>query len=201
MNIGVDIDGVILDFQDRIRVYAEWYDLEIFKKKGPKKKDEIKVWKRYDWNKEEVDKFVNETFLKVAKESNIVCFSQKILERLKQEKNRIVIITTRGDFAGSEMINIAKEQLELNNIKYDKIYWNAPNKVEICKREKIDFMIDDYADICEKLSKEKIRTIYFRAKDNRKLPESYYLKEVSNWVEIYRFIKNNNKVEMDKKKC
>ncbi len=193
MNIGIDIDGVILDFQDRIRVYAEWYDLEVFKKGGPKKKDEIKVWKRYDWNENEVNKFVNETFIKVAKESNIVCFSKQIIERLKQENHKIIIITTRGDFAGNEMIEIAKKQLELNNINYDKIYWNEPNKVEICKKEKIDFMIDDYADNCEELSKEKIRTIYFRAKDNRRLAENHYLKEVSNWVEIYRFIKDNNK--------
>ena len=42
----VDIDGVILDFQDRIRVYAEWYDLEIFRKKGPKKKEEITLGRK-----------------------------------------------------------------------------------------------------------------------------------------------------------
>lgn len=38
MNIGIDIDGVILDFQDRIRNYSEWYDLEIFKKMVQKKR-------------------------------------------------------------------------------------------------------------------------------------------------------------------
>ena len=89
------------------------------------------------------------------------------------------------------MVNIAKEQLKNANIKYDKIYWNVSNKSEICKSEKIDFMIDDYADICEELVNSKIRTIYFRAKDNRKLEENYYLKEVSNWAEIYRYLKEN----------
>lgn len=196
MNIGVDIDGVILDFQDRIRAYAEWYDLEIFKKNGPKKKDEIKVWKRYDWNDDNVKTFVDETFIKVAKECQAIPFSKEILSKLKEDNNNIIIITTRGDFAGEEMIEIAKEQLELAGIKYDRIYWNAPNKAEICKKEKIDFMIDDYADICEQLVNSEIRTIYFRAKDNRKLKENYYLKEVSNWVEIYRFIKETNNVEV-----
>ncbi len=196
MNIGVDIDGVILDFQDRIRVYAEWYDLEIFKKNGTKKKDEIKVWKRYDWDDREVKKFVDETFIKVAKESQIIPFSKEIMLKLQKENNKIIIITTRGDFAGNEMIDIAKKQLDLADIKYDKIYWNSPDKISICKKEKIDFMIDDYADNCEKLVQSKVRTIYFRAKDNRKLNENYYLKEVSNWVEIYRYIKGNSVKEV-----
>lgn len=193
MNIGVDIDGVIIDFQDRIRVYSEWYDLEVLKKNGVKKKDEMKVWRRYNWTKKEVDNFINSTFYKVAKESMIIPFAEKVLSRLKEENNKIIIITTRGDFAGEKMINLAREQLKMANIKYDKIYWNTPNKVEVCKNEKIDFMIDDYADICEKLVKSKVRTIYFRAKDNRKLEESYYLKEVSNWPEIYRYLKEIQK--------
>lgn len=192
MNIGIDIDGVILDFQDRIRNYSEWYDLEIFKKKGPKKKDEIKVWKRYDWNKEEVQKFINETFIKVARDSKVIPFAQEIISELKKS-NKIIIITTRGDFAGKTMIEIAKKQLKGANIKYDKIYWNTPNKVDVCKAEKIDYMIDDYADICEELCKNKIKTIYFRAKDNRILPEGEYLKEVSNWAEIYRYIYEREK--------
>lgn len=187
MNIGIDIDGVILDFQDRIRVYSEWYNSEVYNKKDIKKKDEIKVWRRYDWNKDEVQRFIEETFIKVAKESQVIPFAQEIIAKLK-ENNKIIIITARGDFAGMEMIEIAKKQLEDANIKFDKIYWNASDKVKICKEEKIDYMIDDYADVCEDLSNNNINTIYFRAKDNRILQEGRYLKEVSNWAEIYRYI-------------
>ena len=192
MNIGIDIDGVILDFQDRIRNYSDWYNSEVYKKNGIKKKDEIKVWKRYDWNKEEVQRFIDETFVKVAKECQVIPFAQEIISKLK-ENNKIIIITSRGDFAGNEMIELAKKQLEDAKIKYDKIYWNTSDKVKICKEEKIDYMIDDYADICEDLSSNQISTIYFRAKDNRILQEGKYLKEVSNWAEIYRYIYDNKK--------
>ncbi len=191
MNIGIDIDGVILDFQDRIRVYSEWYDLEVLNKSGTRKKDEILVWRRYNWTNEEVNQFVNSTFYKVASECEIIPFADKVISKLKQEDNKVIIITARGNLGGDKMVNIAKEQLKNANIKYDKIYWNVSNKSEICKSEKIDFMIDDYADICEELVNSKIRTIYFRAKDNRKLEENYYLKEVSNWAEIYRYLKEN----------
>ena len=192
MNIGVDIDGVILDLPDRIRAYAEYYDLEVLKKDGVKKKDELKLWKRYSWNDEESKEFVNNNFLKIAKECKLLPFTKEILSKLKEENNKIIIISARGDLVGEEMIEVANKQLEEANIKYDKIYWNISDKVKVCKEEKIDFMIDDYANTCEKLMESKIRTIYFRAKDNRKLMENYYLKEVSNWGEIYRYIKENN---------
>lgn len=41
MNIGIDIDGVILDFQDRIRVYSEWYELEVLNKSGTDRKSVV----------------------------------------------------------------------------------------------------------------------------------------------------------------
>lgn len=49
-------------------------------------------------------------------------------------------------------------------------------------------MIDDNPNICQKLSNNKIRTIYFRNVYGKKLEENKYLKEVNNWGEIYRHI-------------
>ena len=51
-------------------------------------------------------------------------------------------------------------------------------------------MIDDSYDVCKKLSSNGIRTIYFRDKEMKLLEQNEYLKEVSNWGEIYRYIKN-----------
>ena len=54
-------------------------------------------------------------------------------------------------------------------------------------------MIDDSYDVCKKLSENRIKTIYFRDKEMKKLEQNEYLKEVSNWGEIYRYIKVMNK--------
>ena len=54
-------------------------------------------------------------------------------------------------------------------------------------------MIDDSYDICKRLSENRIKTIYFRDKEMKKLEQNEYLKEVSNWGEIYRIIKNETK--------
>ena len=48
MKIGLDIDGVILDFERTMRCYAEIYDLLILKKNGVRKENEFDYLKRYD---------------------------------------------------------------------------------------------------------------------------------------------------------
>jgi len=57
------------------------------------------------------------------------------------------------------------------------------------KKENIDVMIDDSYDVCKKSSSNGIKTIYFRDKEMKVLEQNENLKEVSNWGEIYRYIK------------
>ena len=61
-------------------------------------------------------------------------------------------------------------------------------------------MIDDSYDVCKKLSENKIKTIYFRDKDMKNLEQNEYLKEVSNWGEIYRYVKKSFDVDNLQKK-
>ncbi len=79
--------------------------------------------------------------------------------------------------------------LEENNIKFDKYYWKVEDKLEICKKEKVDIMIDDDWKIIKKLADNKVKTLYFRDTNLVELEESEYIKEVNNWGEIYRYIK------------
>ncbi len=55
-----------------------------------------------------------------------------------------------------------------------------------------------YADdwkIIKKLADNKVNTLYFRDTNLVKLEESRYIKEVNNWGEIYRYIKEMEKIE------
>lgn len=60
------------------------------------------------------------------------------------------------------MINIVTEKFQKENIKFDKYYWKEHNKLEVCKQEGIDIMIDDSPTICKKMAENKIKAIYFR---------------------------------------
>ena len=72
----------------------------------------LKLWKRYSWNDEESKEFVNNNFLKIAKECKLLPFTKEILAKLKEENNKIIIISARGDLVGEEMIEVANKQLE-----------------------------------------------------------------------------------------
>ena len=51
-------------------------------------------------------------------------------------------------------------------------------------------MVDDDYKIIQKLADHKIKTLYFRDTNLKKLEENEYIKEVNNWGDIYRFITN-----------
>ena len=63
------------------------------------------------------------------------------------------------------------------------------DKLQICKDEKIDIMIDDNPDTCYKLSKNNIRTLYFKNIYGKEIPENNYLTQVYDWGNIYRKLK------------
>ena len=50
-------------------------------------------------------------------------------------------------------------------------------------------MIDDDWRIIESLANNKIKTLYFREANLKKMKENEYIKEVNNWGDIYRKIK------------
>ena len=50
-------------------------------------------------------------------------------------------------------------------------------------------MIDDDWRIIKKLSDNKIKTLYFRDTNLKKLEENEYIKEVNNWGDIYRYFR------------
>ena len=113
-----------------------------------------------------------------------------IYDLLKKQGHEFVVITARGGYV-KEMKDDAIRLLEENNIKFDKYYWNVEDKLEICKKEKVDIMIDDDWNIIKKIAENKIRTLYFRDTNLMILEENKYIKEVNNWGEIYRCIKEN----------
>ncbi len=188
MKIGIDIDGVILDYERILKTYGDLYDFIELKKDGIVNRNEHYLRNRYNWTEEERMEFVNKYFLELSKITPLMPGAKTIISMLKKEGNELIIISARGGMI-EEMKDVALEKFEEENLSFDKYYWKQDNKLEVAKRENIDIMIDDSYDVCKKLSANGIRTIYFRDKDMKLLEQNEYLKEVSNWGEIYRYIK------------
>ena len=188
MKIGIDIDGVILDYERVLKTYGDLYNFIELKKDGIINRNEHYLRNRYDWTDDERMNFVNKYFLKLSKQTPLIPGAKDVIDMLQKEGNELIIISARGGMI-EEMKDVAIEKFEEEGIAFNKYYWKQDDKLEVAKKEKIDVMIDDSYEVCKKLSSKGIKTIYFRDKDMKVLEQNENLKEVSNWGEIYRYIK------------
>ena len=191
MKIGIDLDGVVIDSETTFRTYEEIFDIDILNGNNLINREEPKFQARYNWTKEQEKEFIEKYFLKISKESNLMSGFVAIYDLLKQQRNEFVVITARGGFI-KEMKDDAIRLLNENNITFDKYYWHIDDKLEICQKENVDIMIDDDWKIIKKLAENKIKTLYFRDTNLMKLEENEYIKEVNNWGDIYRYIRNKD---------
>lgn len=194
MKIGIDLDGVVIDSETTFRTYEEIFDIDTLKGNNLINREEPKFQARYNWTSEQEKAFIEKYFLKVSKESNIMSGFLRVYNLLKEQGHEFVVITARGGFV-KEMKDDAIRLLNENNIKFDKYYWKVEDKLEICKNENVDIMIDDDWRIIKNLSDNKIKTLYFRDTNLMKLNENEYVKEVNNWGDVYRYI-NKNKISI-----
>jgi uncharacterized HAD superfamily protein len=190
MKIGIDLDGVVIDSENAWRVYEEIFAIEDLKGRKIIDKEEPKYQSRYDWSKEEQELFNKKYLLKAAKESNLKPGFLEIYKKIINLGHELVVITARGILI-EEVKDEAIKLFEKNDINFDKYYWKIKDKLEICKKENIDLMIDDDYKIIEQLSKNNIKTLYFRDVNLKKLPQNEYIYEVNNWGDVYRYLKEN----------
>lgn len=189
MRIGIDIDGVILDFERQMNVYAELYDLLVLEKNGVINKNKFSYLDKYDWTLEERQRFTDEYLIKGTLNCSLMPGVKESLEILSKE-NDIYAITARG-LINKETKRYVSKRLIALDIKFDNIHFEVKDKLEKCKNLNIELMIEDNPEICEVLSKNGIKCLYLRDKNSPKLVENEYLIEVNNWGEILRYIINN----------
>jgi len=188
MKIGIDLDGVVIDSETTFRTYEEIYDIDTLKGNNLIDREEPKFQARYNWTDEQERDFIQKYFLKVSRASNLMSGFISVYNLLKEQGHEFVVITARGGHV-KEMKDDAIRLLEENNIKFDKYYWYVEDKLEVCKNENVDIMIDDDWRIIKKLADNKVKTLYFRDTNLKTLEENEYIKEVNNWGDIYRTIK------------
>ena len=188
MNIAVDIDGVILDYIDQTRAYAELYDFSVLHKKGVKNKKALKLKDRYDWTLEELQVFVDKYFVNLTYMTNFKPLSVEIINQLRQEGNKIYIVTYRGKLH-PELINIIKKKFNDQGLIVDEYFWQVEDKLKVFKEKNVDIVIDDSPEVCRQAIKNNILTLYFREKNMEKICHPLLI-DVDNWGQVYREIKN-----------
>lgn len=194
MRIGIDLDGVVFDSEKEFRVYSELFDMIDLKQNSKTDNRKLKFQDRFQWTQKETEDFLKKYHKQIIEESNFMPGVKRILKLLKEEGNSLILITARGGI-NKDMIKITEERLKESGMDiFDKYYWATKNKEEVCKKENIEIMIDDFCKNCESIANSKIKTIYLKDAPSYDLEENKYIKVLYNWREIYRYIK-----EMEKK--
>ena len=189
MKIGIDLDGVVFNTEMLWSTYAELYDCIELNKNSVITKEEPRFQERYDWSEEEKNAFLDK-YADIT-EFDLMPGAKQVIKMFKEDGHELVVITARGAISNQkEGASIAAKKLEDEGIKFDRYYWKQSEKLDVCKMEKVDVMIDDNYHICETLKEAGIPVIYFNSLSRKHLEEKDGLREVSNWGEAYRVIKS-----------
>ena len=190
MNIGIDIDGVLTNYEREQLDYAtklcvdEGWDINI---------ELIQYYETdtFNWNQEQANKFWNKYIIKYFSETPVRTFAPEVIEKLRQEGHKIFLITARNDYGmpsehyGEEQ-QITKEWLKRNGINYEKLIFES-DKLDSCIENKIDVMIEDSPKNISELSKH-IKVIKFDCQYNKDVKNENVTTAYS-WYHIYRIIK------------
>lgn len=191
MRIGIDIDGVLTDF--------EKWQLDVGSKFFLKYNKNIVVPGGYDSDvvfnvtKEMDSEFWNEYLYDYAQNEPARKFSNEVIDKLRKKGYEIYIITARyltdkNNDLGKEMRKIVKDWLKNNKINYDKIIFSPEDKLEICKENNIDIMIEDKVENINNISKI-IPVICFNAGYN-KMCSGKNIFRAYTWYDVYYQITN-----------
>lgn len=96
MKIGIDVDGVIFDFEKELKTRAELYDLLQLHGNGVVDNSKFNLEERYGWNSIDGQKFIKKYFIKVSKHVNIMPGAKEVIKLLKKDNHKLIIISSRG---------------------------------------------------------------------------------------------------------
>lgn len=188
MKIGIDIDGVLTDISRFYLDYGAKFALEnnideIADPNGYEIEDILNL--KEGVHKEFWDKYDNY----YTKAKYTMEFAPEIIGKLKEEGNEIQLITARNP-KSEESKSWTTDWLKENNIYYDKLIF-TDKKLEYCKNNNIDLMIEDSINHILEISKI-IPVICLDARYNKDC-RGNNITRCYSWYDIYSKILKMNK--------
>lgn len=186
MKIGIDIDGVltnddyILDFTSK---YCYEHVLKGFDDAN------LYEYKKLNWDENTINNYREEFFLNYIKNEPARKFASEIIKKLRNDGNKIFIITARyktfenGQINNENVKECTLNWLRKNKIEYDKVIFTKPPKVKEILENKIDIMIEDSPTTINELVKV-VNVLYYDTRYNRDI-EHENITRVYSWYDIY----------------
>ena len=194
MKIGIDIDDTTLITVKSMIKYADKYDTEVLGRKGTngnlgriENRYYLKIL--YGWTVEEKFAFFDCYYKNVLEECTAMPNADKVLQKLKEEGNKLYFITARlTNIKNCPTEEITRKTLEDNQIPYDKLIIDASDKMKVCEEEGIELLIEDSYETCKEFQEKGKKAILMTTQMNRKI-DAGNIPRVENWDEIYQKVK------------
>ena len=196
MNIGIDIDNVISNFNEMLIKEFLIHDKEL-RGTGIINPKLFVTRGMFDWNEKEIYEFYNTNIERIAKNLGIIENAPEYINKLKAEGHKIYIITGRDNGEYSNPYKMTRDWLKKYNINYDELLltnaYNSSEKAIVCLGKDIDIMIDDSIHVCNSVNQYGIEALLMDTDFNKQ----YIGTRVYNWKEIYEFISNYKKEKVN----
>ena len=187
MRIGIDLDDTITKTDEILFKYAKIYNKEekiLFNIN----REEWNLTKAFGWNEENIKEFFSKYLKSIYEEAEIKENAKERINKLKDDGNKIIIITARDTKSLKEVHEVCKDWLINNKINVDKIVVDGEDKAQKCLENKIDIFIDDNICNCENVYNNlKIPVLLMNSRYNKDY-QNPKIKRVYNWNEIYNEI-------------
>ena len=181
IKIAFDIDDTITNSSKIIRKYILKYSNKY--KDGELLTENLDIILRGFFNYDCVNEFFSDYSLEMSSLCELRKNAKKIINKLHDEGYEIYIITARSDEFYKDSYKFCKNYLDSKGIKYDKLITSQLYKIDTCKRENIDIMVDDGVDTCDNLNKNNIKAFLYTTDLN--MDKDTISSRVNSWNEVY----------------
>lgn len=188
MNIGVDIDGVLADYCKFLYRDCKKYLNKKCNKSGYFLKD------AYDLSGVNEDKLWEELYPKYLLGARVRMGARWFLRRLKSLGFTVTIVTARGGHTGKDQhvprefeISETLNWLKKNKLVYDSFNSVTGSKLNFCKENNLDCLVDDAPMQVESVGQEL--PVFAVAASYNKNVAGKFVKRKNGWLGILREIK------------
>lgn len=186
MNVGLDIDNVISDF-DKATLKLFLSEDKNKRGKGIVDKNAHYLKGMFDWSEEEVEQFLVENCEKTAPTLHLRKNAKKYIDALIERGHKIFLISHRAPPNFSNGQKVTEEWLKKKKINYHELILSSlPDKSKECKEKDIDVMFDDRFGQVMKMRAQGVNCVLVLTKFNQK--EKNKAPFVSSWRELYNHV-------------
>lgn len=178
-NFGIDIDGVLTDEgPDNNSIWQQKMN-EFFDREITLKENSYDLRKAFDINDQELNLFIQEKITEVYSSVKAIDKARKILDQLKEQGHRLILITARSE----EHRFLTEQWLKENKFSYHELH-HQHQKAPLAVEKNISLFIDDRKENALEIAAQKIPVYLVNKYHNCDFKGNEKITKVDNWDEI-----------------